>query len=80
MSSGASEDADESDGDYPEVDIGNPLGNMQTNTKQETEQEKRKNTLQRTRQGIFTRNPIFNISSFLKDICSWISIHAPRKS
>jgi hypothetical protein len=56
MSSGASEDADEddmSDADDPEVDIGNPSGNMQTNTKRETEEEKRKNSLQRTRQGIF---------------------------
>jgi len=83
LSDGASEDVDESDmseGEDPEVDIGNASSNMQTNTKREAEQEERKNSLQRTRDGIFTRNPIFDISSFLKHVYSWFSIYAPRKS
>jgi hypothetical protein len=55
------DESDVSDGDDPEVDAGKASGNRQTNKKQETEEEKRKKSLQRTPQGIFTRSPIFNI-------------------
>ena len=43
------------DGDDPEVDTGNASSNRQTNIMPETEEENWKLTLQRTRQGIFTR-------------------------
>ena len=43
------------DGDDPEVDTGNASCDRKTNIMPETEEETWKNTLQRTRQGIFTR-------------------------
>jgi len=45
------------DGDDPEVNPGNASGNRQTNIKPETKKDNGKNSLQRTRQGIFTRGP-----------------------
>jgi len=75
---GASEDVDDEDddgddddmgdGDDPEMDTGNTSG-RRSNKKPETEEEKRKNFLERNRQGISTRRPIFN-TPFLKRIYS----------
>jgi hypothetical protein len=59
--------------DDPEVDPGNALGNRQTNIKPETKEENGKNSLQRTRQGIFTRGPP-SILRFLKQIYSCFPI------
>ena len=57
---GTSEDVNENnmaDGDVAEVDTGNTPGNRRTNKRPETEENKRKSSLQWTQQGIFTRKP-----------------------